>query len=56
MSPEIKWKICLAYDELTLLDMLEIDMEELVDLLNDRIEENFDKFLNEIGEDAFDED
>lgn len=36
---ELKDKICAAFDELSLLDFLNIDMEQLVDILEEEIDE-----------------
>lgn len=41
------------YDEMTILELLEIDSEDLVELLEYRIEENYEKLLRALpDEDA----
>lgn len=45
---ELKERIALQFDELTLLDILGIDMEKLVDLLEDHIIEDYDKVMEHL--------
>ena len=45
-------------DELSLLELLDVTSEELVEMFVDRIEDNFDRLMNEVdydGEDDEDE-
>lgn len=45
-------------DELSLLELLDVTSEELVEMFIDRIEDNFDRLMNEVdydGEDDEDE-
>lgn len=46
------------FDEITLLELLDVTSEELVEAFIDRIEDNFDRLLNEVeydGEEELDE-
>ena len=55
---EIKTKLAEQYDEVSLLEMLNIDSFDLVEAFLDRIEDNFDQLMNEVdydGEDDEDE-
>lgn len=42
-------------DELSLLELLDVTSEELVEMFVDRIEDNFDRLLNEVDYDGEDE-
>jgi hypothetical protein len=45
-------------DELSLLELLDVTSEEIVEMFIDRIEDNFDRLMNEVdydGEDDEDE-
>ena len=44
VSSEVLMQIAAKYDPYTLLDLLEIDMEELVNLLSEEISDNLHKF------------
>jgi len=43
-------------DELSLLELLNITSEELVEMFVDRIEDNFDRLMDEVDYDGEDED
>jgi hypothetical protein len=45
---ELKDKICAHFDELSLLDFLDISMEQLVDYLEDAIEESRERLEREL--------
>lgn len=42
-------------DELSLLELLDVTSEELVEMFVDRIEDNFDRLLDEVDYDGEDE-
>jgi len=46
---ELKEKLKARVDEITLLEILEISSEELVDRFEDFIENKFDKLVAEVG-------
>jgi hypothetical protein len=46
---ELKEKLKI-FDEVTLLELFELDSEQLVELCSDYIEENYDKLLKEVEE------
>jgi hypothetical protein len=50
---ELKERLAAQFDELTILDMLEVDSKMLVDAFTELVEENYDKLVAEvlIGED-----
>jgi hypothetical protein len=43
-------------DELSLLELLDVTSEEIVEMFVDRIEENFDRLMNEVDYDGEEED
>lgn len=43
-------------DELSLLELLDVTSEEIVEMFIDRIEDNFDRLLNEVDYDGEEED
>jgi hypothetical protein len=50
---ELKERLAAQFDEVTILDMLEIDSKMLVNAFTELVEENYDKLVAEvlIGED-----
>lgn len=48
MKEEIKYLIAVMYDEMEILDILDIDPIDLLNAFESRIEENIDKFDIEI--------
>jgi hypothetical protein len=50
---ELKDRLATQFDELTILDMLEVDSKMLVNAFTELVEENYDKLVAEvlIGED-----
>jgi len=51
---ELKAKLVAAYDEVTLLDLLGVDSEQLVERFEDVIEERFDALCKEFQEESQD--
>lgn len=45
---ELKEKICAYFDEASLLDFLDIDMEMLVDILEEQINEQYERISREV--------
>jgi hypothetical protein len=43
-------------DELSLLELLDVTSEEIVEVFVDRIEDNFDRLMNEVDYDGEEED
>jgi len=43
-------------DELSLLELLDVTSEEIVEMFVDRIEDNFDRLMNEVDYDGEEED
>ena len=43
-------------DELSLLELLDVTSEELVEMFVDRIDDNFDRLMNEVDYDGEEED
>ena len=43
-------------DELSLLELLDVTSEEIVEMFVDRIEENFDRLMSEVDYDGEEED
>jgi hypothetical protein len=43
-------------DELSLLELLDITSEEIVEMFVDKIEDNFDRLMNEVDYDGEEED
>jgi hypothetical protein len=50
MNEELHAVICHVYDETTLLDRLEIDMETLVTILTPQIEERLNDIQDDLSE------
>lgn len=50
MNDELHAVICHVYDEVTLLDRLEIDMETLVTILTPQIEERIGDIQDDLSE------
>ena len=50
---ELKERLAAQFDELTILDMLEVDSKMLVNAFTELVEDNYDKLVAEvlIGED-----
>lgn len=48
---EMKAKLIQHFDEYMLLEVLDITVTELVDLLEDKIIENYDKLLGQLPDD-----
>jgi len=46
---EVKEKLC-TYDEITLLEILEISSEDLVERFEDKIEEKYETFSEDLEE------
>lgn len=49
--PELKQRLAAKFDEVTLLELLNIRAEEIVEAFSDRIEENQDVLSKELGDD-----
>lgn len=47
---ELKEKLA-DYDELTILELLEIDSKKLVEALTDVVEDKYEELLHKLGED-----
>ena len=47
---EVKERLC-QYDELTLLEILDVSSEELVDRFEDIVEAQYDTLVEELGDD-----
>lgn len=43
-------------DEISLLELLDVTSEEIVEMFVDRIEDNFDRLMNEVDYDGEEED
>lgn len=50
---ELKTKLAQELDEVTLLELLDISAEELVQAFHDKIEDNFNKLVREMDEDTW---
>lgn len=46
---EIKTKLAEQYDEVSLLEMLNIDSYDLVEAFLDRIEDNYDRLVHDLS-------
>lgn len=47
---ELKAKLAAQYDEVGLLDILEVDTEELVEVFEDKINDRYEYYLGKIEE------
>lgn len=47
---ELKEKLASRLDEITILELLEINSYDLVERFSDLVEDNYDKLIDEIGE------
>lgn len=50
---ELKQRLVFAFDEITILELLDISREELVEAFADKIEEKFDTLVTELGEEEW---
>jgi Mg/Co/Ni transporter MgtE len=53
---ELKERIIAQMDPDTLIEVLGISVEDLVEALSDHIEENYERLIHELPEDEFGED
>lgn len=49
---ELKEKIAEQYDEITILELLEINSFDLVEAFSDKLEEKYDKIIQEFDDDG----
>jgi len=54
--PELKQKLIEMYDEVSLLEILQISAEDIVERFDDRIEEKYDDLIEELEEEEPDGD
>lgn len=47
---ELKAKLAAQYDEVGLLDILEVDTEELVEVFEDKINDRYEYYLGKVEE------
>lgn len=47
---ELKLRLKEELDEVTLLELLELTSEDIVEAFSDKIEENYDKIISKVGE------
>lgn len=52
---ELKSKLSKSLDEITLLELLNINAEELVEAFTDKIEEKFDELVTEMDDEEWEE-
>lgn len=50
---ELKERLAIEFDEITLLEMLDIDSEQLVQAFADKIEERYDILVGKMGADEW---
>ena len=50
--PELKERLVAEYDEISLLEILDISAEDLVEAFVEKIEQRFDKLVRELGEEG----
>lgn len=50
---ELKVRLAKEFDEVTILELLNVDSEQLVELLHDEIEKNFNKLVREVDEEEW---
>lgn len=54
--PELKQKLIEMYDEVSLLEILQISTDDIVERFDDRIEEKYDDLIEELEEEESDGD
>lgn len=52
---ELKMRLAQEFDPDTILEILNITSEELVEAFSDKIEENYDKLIGEVDEEEWQE-